>query len=158
MSTLVLVSSDNKHIHVDVDVIRKYSKVIDDMLECMGGDDLEIPIPILAEILDAMVRFCKHHINNKDLILETLKTKGWSNIPTWYKDFCLIDNRKYMHLLLCSDFMDMPLLRTLLVKYMSIMIKGMTSTQIRFMFGCAPLTPDQQNKIDAMFSWHSKCI
>lgn len=128
-----LCSSDNQVIETPRDVIKMFG-LIDNMMEDIGGGNETIPVPtVRGLVLDKIIQFCQYHTNHPEIDINSyLKTITIDKWDTYDVEFCTKpDIPTLIEILKGADYLDVTILRTLLVKYNANLILGKTRDEIK---------------------------
>ena len=88
--------------------------------------DTPIPLPnVSGKILEKVIEFCTHHLNDSPPNSDAGDDKRTDNISPWDTDFCKIDQTTLFELILAANYLDIKPLLDLTCKTVANMIKGM---------------------------------
>jgi len=112
MSGIVtLVSQDNQKIEVELNVIRQ-SKVISGMLQDLGEDKDEYPIPNVSHaILKKIIEWCEQHKDDAPVEIEDedpsyQEWKTTAEVPRWDAEFLKVDQGTLFDIILAAHSLD----------------------------------------------------
>ena len=131
---VILVPPDGQKVEVPRNVA-ELSNLVKEMLADDDDDETpEIPLPnVTKEILDRVIEFCKHHVNDPFPELEKpLKTNSLADVvPEWDANFIEVEQPTLFQLILAANYLDLPSLLDLACAKVASMIKGKTPEEIR---------------------------
>lgn len=153
MEEIILLSSDNKEIKVEKQIIEK-SILIKNMIEDIEDDESAIPIPNVNEnILQKVIEWCKYY--KDDLInTEYEEINKNSDVNEWYKNFFDLDQDMLFDIILAANYLDIKQLLTTGCKIVANMIKGKSAEEIRKTFNITnDFTQQEEAKIKKENEW-----
>eukprot|EP00040_Diaphanoeca_grandis_P010149 m.51971 g.51971 ORF g.51971 m.51971 type:complete len:178 (+) comp21526_c0_seq1:1511-2044(+) len=135
---VILTSSDNKQVKLPA----KHAKMmatIRHMLEDLGDDDNEEPIPtptITHEILVKVAAYCaKHEDDPVDLSEEDEIRLREKKISGWDQEFVDVPLKVLFEMILAANFLDFKPMLNLTCKAVAEMIKGKSPDEVKTIFG-----------------------
>ncbi|KAK9321905.1 E3 ubiquitin ligase SCF complex, Skp subunit [Lipomyces orientalis] len=151
-----LTSSDGESFDVEKDVAER-SILIKNMIEDVGDDSTEIPIPnVTANVLKKVLEWCEHHKGdpapaNED---DTDARKKSTDIDEWDQKFMQVDQEMLFEIILAANYLDIKALLEVGCKTVANMIKGKTPEEIRRTFNIQnDFTPEEEAQIRRENEW-----
>lgn len=160
MSLITLVTSDNEKFTISEEVAFK-SALIKNMVEDLGSDGTEIPLPqARASVLKKVIEYCEYH--KKDPEPQTApeendrsdRIKRTTDITEWDYKFMNVENEMIYEIMLLANYLDIRSLFELTCKTVANMIKGKSPEQIRQTLNVEnDFTPEQLEEIRRENEW-----
>eukprot|EP00051_Salpingoeca_urceolata_P024255 m.423414 g.423414 ORF g.423414 m.423414 type:complete len:169 (-) comp20211_c2_seq3:4819-5325(-) len=151
-----LRSSDERDFEVPVSVA-KMSVTIKNMLEDLGWEDDDMPIPlpnVTGAILEKVIAYCTQHKDDPVLTEEQALEKRTEEITGWDADFTKVDQGTLFEMILAANFLDIKPMLDLTCKTVANMIKGKTAEEIRLHFNIAnDFTPQEEEQVRRENEW-----
>lgn len=165
MSTVKIVTSDNREFEVDQKVANSF-KVIHDMLETLrsgeDGDikDADTPIKITnvrGDIMKELIAWVDHHKDDPETSdeEEQYRDRRTDDIPQWDKDFVgKWDKSTLYEVLQACNYLDLRPLLEICCKTIANMIKGKSVEQVRDILGLvSDYTPEEEEQLKKENAW-----
>jgi len=137
--TVFLVPPEGTKVEVPR-AVAEMSVLIKEMLADDDDDNEtpEIPLPnVNRDVLERIVAFCKHHVNNPMAELEKpLKSNNMADVveDSWDAEFIDVEQSVLFNIILAANYLDIPSLLDLSCAKVASMIKGKTPEEIRKTF------------------------
>ncbi|KAK9245434.1 E3 ubiquitin ligase SCF complex, Skp subunit [Lipomyces tetrasporus] len=151
-----LTSSDGESFDVEKDVAER-SVLIKNMIEDVGDDSTEIPIPnVTANVLKKVLEWCEHHKGDPAPATEddTDARKKSTDIDEWDQKFMQVDQEMLFEIILAANYLDIKALLEVGCKTVANMIKGKTPEEIRRTFNIQnDFTPEEEAQIRRENEW-----
>ncbi|KAJ8102619.1 E3 ubiquitin ligase SCF complex, Skp subunit [Lipomyces tetrasporus] len=151
-----LTSSDGESFDVEKDVAER-SVLIKNMIEDVGDDSTEIPIPnVTANVLKKVLEWCEHHKSDPAPATEddTDARKKSTDIDEWDQKFMQVDQEMLFEIILAANYLDIKALLEVGCKTVANMIKGKTPEEIRRTFNIQnDFTPEEEAQIRRENEW-----
>ncbi|KIM77970.1 hypothetical protein PILCRDRAFT_824953 [Piloderma croceum F 1598] len=151
---IMLVSSDDVLFEVDREIAER-SSVIRQMLEVIGEQDQEIPLPnVSSDVLEKVLEYCEYYRGEPLDVQTTYTEKRTTNISRWDQKFITVDQGMLFEIILAANFLDIKSLLDLGCKTVANMIKGKTAEEIRKLFNIVnDFTPEEEAQIRKENEW-----
>ncbi|VVT53215.1 uncharacterized protein SAPINGB_P003461 [Magnusiomyces paraingens] len=153
---VVLVSADDVKYTVDNKTASR-SVLIKNMMEDLGDDTAEIPLPnATSNVLKKVIEYCEHHkddpIPHADEDSE--QTKNATDISEWDAKFFQVDQELLFEILLAANYLDIRSLLDAGSKTVANMIRNKTPEEIRKTFNIYnDFTPEEEQQIRRENEW-----
>lgn len=150
--SIILYSSDNKELKVDVEVSKK-SMLIKNMIEDIGDTDTPIPLPnVNYKILEKVFKWCTYH--KDDSIIQNDQQNRDTNIDEWDQKYMDVDQETLFDIILAANYLDIKQLLDTGCKTVANMIKGKSADEIRRTFNITnDFTPEEEAQIKKENEW-----
>eukprot|EP00126_Sphaerothecum_destruens_P015687 Sdes_comp9727_c0_seq1m1229 len=157
MAIVKLQSSDGQEFKVDIDVA-KMSVTIKNMLDDLGLDDDDTPIPlpnVTGPILSKVIDYCVRHKDDPPPTEdEDSKETTRDDIEPWDAEFCKVDQGTLFEMILAANYLDIKSMLDLTCKTVANMIKGKTPEEIRKTFNIKnDFTPEEEEQVRKENEW-----
>lgn len=138
--------------------IAEMSVLIKEMLADDDDDETpEIPLPnVSKDILDKVVEFCTHHVNDPmNEIEKPLKSGQMADVVgEWDANFIDVEQTTLFAIILAANYLDLPSLLDLSCAKVASMIKGKTPEEIRKTFNIVnDFTPEEEAQVREENKW-----
>eukprot|EP00835_Amoeboradix_gromovi_P006004 NODE_635_length_5742_cov_0.308701.p4 type:complete len:167 gc:universal NODE_635_length_5742_cov_0.308701:2442-1942(-) len=149
---------DGDAIEVDKEVAEK-SQLIKNMLEDIGEETSEIPLPnVTSAILSKVIDYCQHHRNDPPLPPDDeaspYRSKNSYDIDEWDAEFCKMDQGTLFELILAANYLDIKPLLDVTCKTVANMIRGKSPEEIRKTFNIEnDFTPEEEEQVRRENEW-----
>ncbi|KAL7305063.1 hypothetical protein TKK_0002843 [Trichogramma kaykai] len=133
MTILQLKSSDGVAFDVEL-AIAKRSVVIRTMIESLGEDNLDVPLPltnIKSDILEKVIEFATHHKNDPMPGEDQKEDLDKMTMTEWDKQFLTAEMNTLCEYILAANYLDMKDLLTLASAEVASRLKGQNPDAIR---------------------------
>jgi len=154
--TIHLASNDGDIIPVERDVAFR-SILIKNMLEDVGDEDQNIPIPnVNGAVLKKVIEWCEHHRGDPPSTDadDTDSRKKTTDIDEWDQKFMQVDQEMLFEIILASNYLDIKPLLDVGCKTVANMIKGKSPEEIRKTFNITnDFTPEEEDQIRRENEW-----
>jgi len=98
---IILVSSDDVLFEADREVV-ECSSVIRQMLEALGEQDQEIPLPnVSSDVLEKVLEYCEYYRGD-----QYNSRKRTTAISGWDQKFITVDQEMLFAIILAANFLD----------------------------------------------------
>lgn len=157
---ITLVSNDDEKFKVSQQVAFK-SVLIKNMVEDIGGEEAEIPLPqAKGTVLKKVIEYCEYHKDDPEPEAapedneRSDRIKRTTDITEWDYKYMAVENELVFELMLLANYLDIRSLFDLTCKTVANMIKGKTPEQIRQTLGIEnDFTPEQLDEIRRENEW-----
>ncbi|OTA91163.1 hypothetical protein M434DRAFT_76738 [Hypoxylon sp. CO27-5] len=157
-ANLTLQGEDGQFVTISREAAKK-SQLLADLMEDLGEDEVELPIPIQAdkETLEKVVQWCELQIQQggveeeKDITYKPLTAK----IPLWAKDFFEgLGRDEAFAVITAANFLDIQLLIECTAKHIANQIKGMSTEEMREYFQIDnDFSPEEEESLRRECEW-----
>ena len=108
--TVKIVSSDGTEFEVERNIAEK-SKLIKDLTEESGGDDIPLP-NVKAKTMEKIIEFCKHLDKNEYVFLDQplQSTDLTQLVDKWYADFIDVEKEEVFDIVMAANYLNIPAL------------------------------------------------
>lgn len=149
-----LVLHDNERIATTTEILMEMD-VIKSALEDRIDQILEIPIPnkeVDTPTILKVISFIEYHLKHRNLTVDDLIHKSFTELPQWYRDYCLISRDEFKKLGFAANFLDVKLLRVFLYKYVLYTSDNLEDDQMRILLNHDPLTDAEKEETEQELS------
>jgi len=136
MTTINILSSDEKNMVVDISAARE-SEVICNLMEDLGGANVQIPLPnASSEVLAPIFEFCKYHADHPELDITKYRgTTGFDKWDEFDRKFCCDRSiKENVNIVNMANYLDIKKLTRLMTIYFAKKIQGQDIETIKQMF------------------------
>jgi len=155
---ITLVSNDGVHQEVLRNIAER-SMLIKNMIEDVGEEALETPIPIPNvndQVLKKVIEWCTWHKNDPVAVNDddADSRKKTTDIDDWDQKFMQVDQEMLFEIILASNYLDIKALLDVGCKTVANMIKGKSPEEIRKTFNITnDFTPEEEEQIRRENEW-----
>ncbi|GAU31217.1 hypothetical protein TSUD_210740 [Trifolium subterraneum] len=149
---ITLKSCDGKAFEID-EAVALESQTIKYMIEDIGANDTEIPIPnVSGKILAMAIEYCKKHVEVASS--EEEKPPNEDDLKAWDLDFIKVDQATLFELIIAANYLNIKNLLDFTCQTVADMVKGKTPEEIRMVFNVKnDFTPEEEEEIRLENQW-----
>ncbi|KAF1998904.1 putative E3 ubiquitin ligase complex SCF subunit sconC [Amniculicola lignicola CBS 123094] len=153
-----VTTSDGIDITVDRQVAER-SILIKNLLEDLGGESTDEPIPIPnvnEAVMKKVLEWCEHHKADPPASQDddSDSRKKSTDIEEWDQKFMQVDQEMLFEIILAANYLDIKALLDVGCKTVANMIKGKSPDEIRKTFNIQnDFTPEEEDQIRRENEW-----